>query len=196
MILKQLKITGVFLCLSMMFFLPMAAAWLAYHQGVLLPSGQVNHGELIQPPISIASLALTPIDKESRWKQGKWTLVYLTDNVNSDLARRNLYYMRQIRQATGKNRERLERAIILSSSTTTNARSWLQAHYPNMGIFYISSQKMMALTAKLPKKLALEKGSLYLVDPLGNIMLFYAPNAAPKGILKDLERVLKVSQIG
>jgi hypothetical protein len=37
---------------------------------------------------------------------------------------------------------------------------------------------------------------IYLVDPLGNLMLSYAPDANPKGMLDDLKRLLRLSHVG
>jgi hypothetical protein len=37
---------------------------------------------------------------------------------------------------------------------------------------------------------------IYLIDPLGNLMMSYAPDAPPKGMLQDLKRLLGLSQVG
>jgi hypothetical protein len=37
---------------------------------------------------------------------------------------------------------------------------------------------------------------VYLIDPLGNLMMSYAPDAKPKGMLEDLKRLLGLSQVG
>jgi len=37
---------------------------------------------------------------------------------------------------------------------------------------------------------------VYLIDPLGNLMMSYAPDAKPKGMLEDMKRLLRLSQIG
>ena len=37
---------------------------------------------------------------------------------------------------------------------------------------------------------------LYIIDPFGNYMMRYAPDAEPKKVLRDLERLLKVSKFG
>jgi hypothetical protein len=37
---------------------------------------------------------------------------------------------------------------------------------------------------------------IYLIDPLGNLMMSYAPGAKPKGLLEDMKRLLRLSQIG
>jgi hypothetical protein len=37
---------------------------------------------------------------------------------------------------------------------------------------------------------------IYLVDPLGNVMMFYPAGAPAKGMLEDMKRLLRLSQIG
>ncbi len=41
-----------------------------------------------------------------------------------------------------------------------------------------------------------DRAHLYLVDPLGNVMMRFPANADPRRMQKDLERLLKASQIG
>jgi hypothetical protein len=38
--------------------------------------------------------------------------------------------------------------------------------------------------------------NIYVMDPIGNIMMQFSPDLSPKLILKDLNKLLKVSQIG
>jgi hypothetical protein len=40
------------------------------------------------------------------------------------------------------------------------------------------------------------QGRIYIVDPLGNLMMSYAPGADAKGMLEDLKRLLKLSHVG
>jgi hypothetical protein len=35
-----------------------------------------------------------------------------------------------------------------------------------------------------------------MIDPLGNLMMYYEPTDEPNGILRDLRKLLKWSQIG
>ena len=37
---------------------------------------------------------------------------------------------------------------------------------------------------------------IYIVDPLGNLMMYYPPGADPGGMHKDLKKLLKYSKIG
>ena len=48
----------------------------------------------------------------------------------------------------------------------------------------------------IDERLALEAGRIYLVDPLGNLMMSYQPEDEPRGMIKDLERLLKYSGLG
>jgi cytochrome oxidase Cu insertion factor (SCO1/SenC/PrrC family) len=43
---------------------------------------------------------------------------------------------------------------------------------------------------------AINSHRIYLVDPLGNVMMSYAPDAKPKGMLEDMKRLLRLSSIG
>ena len=53
------------------------------------------------------------------------------------------------------------------------------------------------LLALLPQRAgALNSHRLYLIDPLGNLMMFYAADAKPKGMLEDMKRLLRLSSIG
>lgn len=174
--------------LTLIFVIPLLMSWLAYSRGMFLSKHTVNHGTLLNPPIQISFLNLTcenGAGVSKKQLQGKWWLLYVTANESEQLSLRNLYYMAQIRQATGKDRKRIARAIVTVRSFSPTYNNWLHENYPGTDHFVFPQEK-----------LALTKRSLYLVDPLGNIMMQYAPDAAPKGILKDLERVLKVSQVG
>ncbi len=193
---KKNKSITLFIIIAI-FALPIIFAWLIYSKGTFLPSQTVNHGVLLIPSIPLSALSLQDTNyKEVNSKlHGKWWLIYFTDSPKDNFSRRNLYYMKQIRQATGKDQERIQRAI-LTLHAHQEIEQWINQQFPGTYHFILPPKNFMQLKSSFSKELALEKGSLYLVDPLGNIIMFYAPNVVPKGILKDLELVLKVSQIG
>jgi hypothetical protein len=39
-------------------------------------------------------------------------------------------------------------------------------------------------------------GRIYLVDPLGNLLMSYAPDAPDKALLTDVKKLLRLSHIG
>jgi cytochrome oxidase Cu insertion factor (SCO1/SenC/PrrC family) len=188
--------------LTLVFTMPMACAWIAYSNGFFLSMHTINHGQLIDPPLEITQLSLINHDGQAVTNQhfrGKWWLIYLHQQASCNLVcKKTLYDMRQIRQATGKDRERIARAVItFQDSPDPDLQNLLEHDYPNTQHFMTRRSRYLQLLQKQSlKKLAITQGSLYLVDPLGNVMMFYTSDAPPKGVLKDLQRVLKVSQIG
>jgi hypothetical protein len=189
---KPLMLTA----LTLLFVGPLIAAWLTYSTGFFLPKHHVNNGTLLTPSLSIDALELkNEANQSSADLNGKWWLMYVSNYPAAPKAQKRLYYIRQIRQATGKDRDRIERGLITTQQNPERS-NWVKLHFPGLHQFSANPSGLAILHAKTPKKLALPEGSLYLVDPLGNIIMYYAPDVAPKGILKDLVRVLKVSQIG
>ena len=92
--------------LTLIFVIPMVAAWLSFTQGWLLTNHKTNQGTLLNPPLAIQTLNLMNVQGMTPTLRGKWWLIYLTENTEDSFAKKNFYYMRQIRQATGKERDR------------------------------------------------------------------------------------------
>jgi hypothetical protein len=57
-----------------------------------------------------------------------------------------------------------------------------------------SSPAGVALTGQFPSRD--REHSLYVVDPLGNLVMRYDAREDPKGLLTDLKKLLKLSHIG
>ena len=72
----------------------------------------------------------------------------------------------------------------------------LQAAHPDL-IAIRASAADDPLLALLPARSdAVNSHRIYLIDPLGNAMMFYAPAVKSKGMLEDLKRLLSLSSIG
>jgi len=143
------------------------AKYLYEHQDV---SRTVNYGELLNPPLSLGKI----VSKSIAEYQGRWVLFYAT-RVCDTLCTENLYKMRQVRLAVGKDQDRVVRLLITQTAYTLPEA--YQGTYQEE-----TSQQIQT--------------GLYLSDPHGNIILFYNKNADPEKLLKDLTRLLRISQIG
>lgn len=191
----------IIISLFTIFIVPFILAWLAFSYGFFLSHHTVNNGKLLESPPNIQLLKLSSSQGQTLSKQqllGKWWMLNVCPQFNDD-CKKNLYYMRQIRQATGKNRERVLRGIIVFAQDRNPFIFKNQIHLQYPGTIELITSKNLfeqVLINQPFKKLALSQCSLYLVDPHGNIIMFYSKNIAPKKILKDLERLLRVSQIG
>lgn len=185
------------------FAAPLAIAWLIL--GVfpdLAPKGKVNHGELVSPvrampPFKLQTLSGEPLDET--FFRGKWTIVYLAKGICERPCVEQLYNIRQVRLAQGKNIDRLQRLLLWKDEGISNEkRLELQEHFPGQVIVALGDQGAPALlkTFVLDAKQPLDAGRVYLVDPLGYLMMSYEPDDEPKGMIKDLERLLKYSGLG
>ena len=187
---------------SAIFILPVVIAWIWFFSGAASGNKTVNNGTLITPPLQLSQLKLMQANGSpyaAKQLNGKWILMYLSPTPCEKRCQTTLYNMRQIRRATGKEMMRIQRVILTFQDNPPDQTltQELSNHYPDMVQLMTQKQPFATFINPLPsKKAALTSGYLYLVDPLGNVMMSYDPEAKPKGVLADLQRLLKVSQIG
>jgi len=170
---------------------PVAASYLAYY--VLPPSGRVNYGMLVTPPRPVPStLELNRLDGSSfsfDSLAGKWTLVAAAGAECGDGCRATLLQMRQQRLMTGKERDRVERVWLVTDPlplSTSVLREYEGTHIVRVP------------AAAVREWLALERdqvpdGYVWLVDPMGNLMLRWPRDPEPQKVKKDLARLLTAS---
>ena len=179
-----------FLMLIGVFVVPVLAAYLAYFGW--RPAGHTNYGDLIKvtPLQQTAGMALDdkPFDLETL--RGKWVMVHVGPARCDGACAQQLYLMRQTRIAQGKEQSRIERLWVLTDTGTPDA-SLLQAH---QGL-HVWRPMDAAFVAQFPA-MQNQAEHIYLVDPLGNLMLRFPAQTDAKRMMKDLKLLLKASQIG
>ena len=167
---------------------PIAASYIAYYW--LQPSEQVNYGELLEPrPLPRAQL-YTLDSAAFEWSdlRGKWVLTVVDGGQCHAWCQEKLVYLRQVRLAQGKEAERVERVWLVSDENRPDP-VLLAAHE---GLLVVRASKS-ALLAAFPAAHTPED-HIYVVDPLGNLMMRYPRNADPRRILKDMARLLRHSK--
>jgi len=177
--------------LLLVFVLPMILAWYLYqHPGLL--KGHTNHGQLLKPPLQFNQLSLEEFDSQSL--KGKWLILYLDELPCALNCQKNLYKMRQVRTALGKESGRVGRLLVLMGSPQaldSLLRERLDKDYVGMQIAFISQTVRQDFFQK-----GAAASGFYLIDPLGNIMLSYPKDVPPEHLFKDLQHLLRISQIG
>jgi hypothetical protein len=143
------------------------------------PGHAGNYGELIAP----RTLSGPPLDA----LRGKWVLVSFDAAACDAHCESKLYIMRQTRRAQGKNMERIERLWVLTDAAAP--RPALLAAIEGTRAVRSNGD----FTASFPGN-PLEH--IYVVDPLGNLMMRFPRDPDPSKVIKDLERLLKYSRIG
>lgn len=167
---------------------PVVAAWLAYF--VWPPTSRTNYGELIAPrPLPDPALERVgggPFRLSDL--RGKWLLVQLDGGACGDACRKKLLYMRQLRLTQGKDMERVERLWLVTDEAPVD---------PGVGREFAGTHVVRA--GALPREFPATRDvgeHLYLVDPLGNLMLRWSSDPDPNGMKRDLSRLLRASRIG
>jgi hypothetical protein len=94
--------------------------------------------------------------------------------------------MRQARTMQGREMERVERVWLVSDDGVPAAA--LLAEHPDLAVVRSAGNGLAAFGAGGDR--------IYLLDPLGNLVLAYPRDPDIKGLAKDLSRVLKASRIG
>jgi hypothetical protein len=184
--------------LALMFFAPLGLAfYLYYGHGSWRPGARVNAGELVQPPRPLPALAL-PLwgsgTTDANFLKGKWTFLYVLRGPCGQVCRNELYETRQVRVALDRDMNRVQRVFIARQDCCDPEA--LRDQHPDLATVRLSSDAAPLLAILSLDGDANSGDRVYLVDPLGNLMMSYASNAKPKGMLEDMKRLLRLSSIG
>jgi cytochrome oxidase Cu insertion factor (SCO1/SenC/PrrC family) len=182
--------------LAGLFLLPLASAFWMYYGTDWRPARTVNHGELITPVRSLPAThlqpAVTPESTPAQLFHAKWSLVYVGDGRCETACRQALYVMRQTRLSLNSEMTRVDRVFLAASQCC--AREFLAHEHPGLLVLDASGTEANSLLAVFPANE--REQSLFIVDPLGNLMMRYDVRQNPKGLLQDLKKLLSLSHIG
>jgi hypothetical protein len=166
---------------------PTVAAWLAYF--VWQPQSRSNYGELIEPR-ALPDPELRGLDGGSfRLSQlrHKWVLLQIDSAACGEGCRKKLVYMRQARLALGKDADRVERVWLVYDAADPDP-ALLREH---------EGLKVARAPRGGPADLlSLAPGYIYVVDPLGSLMMRFPADPDGRRMLRDLSRLLRVSRVG
>ena len=176
----------------LIFMLPVAAAWLlnVYAPG-WRPFGTVNHGILVQPVRELNAAGLHHFDGrplDADFLAGRWTLVHVARGDCTRGCQQALQRSSQVRQALGDDRNRVQLLLVLPRSPGVNSPQ-LPA---GVQLAAASDDWLARFSFAEPPP----DTGVYLVDPQGYLMMRYPADVDRRGMLSDLQRLLKISKIG
>jgi hypothetical protein len=193
--------------LAALFLLPLVIAFFTYYGSGWRPAGRVNHGVLITPARPLPPLTLPRVSLARATSspqpggapaahgtpfRGKWSLVYVGNGACDSACRQALYVMRQTRLALNNDMTRLQRLFLASGDCS--ACGLLARVDPGLEVLDAGGAAGTALLREFPSPG--REHSLFVVDPLGNLMMSYDVRGDPHGLLEDLKKLLKLSHIG
>jgi hypothetical protein len=178
-----------FLLVASLFIVPLATAIVLYYSSAWRPVVN-SQGNLLDPPrpVAVAGAALAdgrpaPADVF----EGRWSLVHpaaacdeRTEAVLDELAR--------VRLALDKDAMRVRRVLAHSGACPGAATGPRDAD-----LLVLAGDA--AFLAQFPPAVDGRTG-IYIVDPHGNLLMSYPASGSARGLLKDMERLLRLSGIG
>jgi len=167
---------------------PIVASYLAYY--VWRPSGHINYGDLIAPARLPDDLLETSDGKPFRWSdlKGEWVLLTIDVAECDERCRMKLVYTRQVRLAQGQDSDRVERVWLVTDRGAPAPD--LLAQHPELRVI---RDRRNQIAAMLPAPRSPLK-HIYIIDPLGNLMMRFPADPDPRRMLRDVSRLLRHSK--
>ena len=166
------------LILAALFSLPVIASWVIWRFD-LVPGSTGNYGTLLKP-------APVPLPADARLK-GKWVLVQFDGGACNEACERKLYFMRQVRRAQGREMDRVARLWLITDGAAP--RPEVIAAIDGTVVAPADGRKDFPADG-------VPADHIYLVDPLGNLMMRFPRDPEPARVIKDLQRLLRASRFG
>ncbi len=179
------------------FVAPVVAAYALFFMGIT-PPAYSNKGELLSPIIDVESFALTDDSNKALGRDEitnhKWHMVYFAGPSCDDACNQILYNMRQINIAVGKNANRLRRLLVHLEKPGEEFQALIAKEYPDAEHANANAATIAAALQEVGAEF--RSNEVYIMDPLGNIMMRFTQDQPYKDLLHDLNKLFKVSQIG
>lgn len=179
-----------------LFLAPLLAAVGWYFAAPQLAPPPSVHGTLLDPARPLEPFA-APLSGGGRYTlddlRGHWTLVHVLGAECDVACRRRLHDLRQVHDALGEDRVRVARIALAGDGADTPGLASILDDHPRLTVLRTHGDGPLA--GQLSPE-AGATGDVFVVDPLGNVVLRYGSAAEPSGMLDDLEKLLRLSRIG
>jgi peroxiredoxin len=175
---------------------PLIASYFTYY--VIKPEKRTNYGTLIDqrahpvPALATATLDGRPVPLQDF--KGKWVMLMTGSGACADACRNQLFAMRQLRLMQGKEMERIERVWLITDREPLDTLVIRE---------FDGTHMLRADAAAVQGWLPVEAGDggatdrhIYLIDPLGHLMMRFPRDPAPRKVYKDIYKLLKASAVG
>ena len=174
---------------------PILASYFAYY--VMPPSGRTNYGTLVEPQRPVPAIRATALDGRAvdlRSLKDRWVLLMADGGRCDEYCRSKLFHMRQQRTMMGKDRDAIERVWLITDEVPVSDD--LVRDYAGTTMVRVREQDIRGLLALPDAPDASLRDHIWVIDPLGNLMLRFPRDAEPKQMIRDLTRLLKYSRSG
>ena len=184
--LGRLQLLGI----AAVFAVPLAlAAWMYYFDSSLAPVSGTNKGALLLPIVSLSDEL--PQSEIHNIRSNQWLMLYANAYFCDEECDHALVRLRQSRLMLGKDMRRVER-VFLHGDSLPDTVTLEEQH---AGLITMTDKDLNVLLEK-KRPAELQRGGCYLIDPLGNLVMYFPPDLDPKEMVGDIKHLLKLSHIG
>jgi len=196
----------VLVAISALFILPLILAWMLFKGTISMePVETRNLGRLVQPPIAVdwqGNLAPLPGEGDTSNSEtaglftDHWTVVHIVPGQCLSSCLQAVRGLRQVHMASGRDQVRIRIALFLPNSPPDELAREFAEIYPKFQLFQVPDRAIREVLESTASDFSAQSaGSSYLIDPIGNIMMFYPAGYDPNDLNKDLKRLLKWSKL-
>lgn len=179
------------------FVAPIGAAFWLYSIGGT--ENTVNKGEFVKPGVQILEMGLKDLNGDAAKEEqlyGRWHMMYFMESDCKGLCEETIYSMRQIKTAMHKESDRITNLLIhFDENISDSFQARIKTHYANFDRYFadrgVFNQQLGFTGDEL-----MRKRMVFIIDPIGNVILQYNKDKSAKDIISDFKRLLKASQIG
>ena len=183
---------------------PIAFALAAYYLPSLglRPEEASNYGQLLDPQRPIPSAEALDLRTEDGQRfdlaslRGQWVLATADEGACPESCVTKLFILRNSHASQGKNVERLSRVWFVTDDAPI-PQQILDA-YKGTIILRADPEKLAAFLAPKATEPAADAlaAPMWIIDPIGNLMLEFPENADPVSVRKDISKLIYNSRIG
>jgi len=179
-----------------LFLSPVIAAWL------WTPDTFRNRGELIDPPRPLVSLQMISADGNNvdlAALFGRWTYVFFVEAGCDESCKQLADAIERVRLSQGKNEKRVRLMVITLNPDSLSSLEEIRLIMPKTIVLGVSASRREQLLRQFMLQggeSMPQSGSVFLVDPRGNLMMNYPAKTDPTDLRKDISRLLRASRVG
>ncbi len=175
----------------------------------------VNKGNLILPPLDVTALDIRDTDTgalrfmpfEERiagldpddYSPEPWTLVFVNTSACDADCRERVHYIRQMHVRLNREATRVQRYYLHADTSpiSDDDREFFLAEFPGMGIAAGQRDLIQRNLRDGGVDIDLRQDNyIFVVDPVGNVMMYYDSSHSTQDILSDVQRLLQNSSLG
>ena len=172
---------------------PVIASYFTYY--VVRPEGRRNYGELVTPQRPLPAIVTTDLNSkpgELTALKNQWLLISVANAACDTACQQRLFFQRQLRESLGKEKMRADWIWLVTDAADIDAK--LKPALAEASVLRVAAGELANwLPAAANQRL---EEHLYVVDPLGNLMMRFPANMDAAGAARakrDLDRLLRAS---